>query len=125
MGNMGELGIQVEDIAEIVLRFPNGALGSIHLDYIQRPASHHFEIIGTKGTLRWDNVSGILSIYRHNNSDWEHFIPPEGFERNWMFMDEIRHFVSIIRSEVPPLCTLDDGINALEIAIHSLSFNSQ
>lgn len=123
--NKGELGINVEDLAEILLRFPNEVLGSIHLDYIQKPASHNFEIIGTGGTLRWDNNTGILSIYKHNTLEWVYYSPPEGFERNWMFKDEMRHFISLIGSDILPLCTLDDGITALEIATQSLSFGNQ
>ena len=39
-----------------------------------------------------------------------------------LFIDEMRHFLSVIRRETEPICTLDDGINALEIALQTLSF---
>ena len=55
------LNMPVEDTAEISLRFVNGVLGSLHLDYVQRPPSHWLEIIGTHGTLRWDNADGITT----------------------------------------------------------------
>ena len=125
VGTLGDLGIPVDDIAEIGLRFPNGAMGSVHLDYLQQPATHHLEIIGTKGTLRWNNADGLLALYRQNHADWEYFMPSEGFERNLLFMDEMRHFIAVARSEALPLCTLDDGIYALKIAIQALSFRAR
>jgi predicted dehydrogenase len=120
-GTLGDLGIPVEDVAEIVLRFPNGAIGSVHLDYIQQPATHHLEIVGTRGTLRWDSADGSLKLYRAAEATWESFSPPDGFERNWMFMEEMRHFLAIARGQAAPRCTLDDGIHALEIAVRALS----
>jgi predicted dehydrogenase len=118
---LGDLGIPVEDVAELGLRFPNGALGSVHLDYLQQPASHHVEIVGTQGTLRWSQDDGSLRIYRAEHGRWEIFAPPEGFERNRMFLDEMRHFVAVVRGQAAPCCTLDDGIHTLEIALKALS----
>jgi len=120
---LGDLGISVEDVAEIGLRFPNGAVGSVHLDYVQRPATHHLEIVGTLGTLRWNNTDGSLQLYRATEATWKSFAPPKGFERNWMFMEEIRHFLAIARGETTSCCTLDDGIHTLEIAVRALSKN--
>ncbi|OGC10910.1 hypothetical protein A3J90_06610 [candidate division WOR-1 bacterium RIFOXYC2_FULL_37_10] len=119
---VGDLGINVEDVADVYLKFPNGAFGSVHLDYIQRPTTHHLEVIGTNGTIRWNNADGQLSIYRPNHSAWEFIEAPKYFERNSLFIDEMRHFLSVIRRETEPICTLDDGINALEIALQTLSF---
>lgn len=121
---LGDLGISTEDVAEIGLRFPNGALGSVHLDYVQQPATHYFEIVGTQGTLRWNNAEGVLQAYRVNEAAWENFAPPSGFERNWMFVEEMRHFMAIVRGEAIPCCTLDDGVHTLKIAIQALSKNS-
>jgi predicted dehydrogenase len=115
------LNMPVEDTAEIGLRFRNGALGSVHLDYNQRPASHTLEIIGTQGALRWDNTDGIARLSQTGPDDkagtWQVFPPPEGFERNWMFLDELRHFSNVLRGEESPICTLEDGIQALRLAL--------
>jgi predicted dehydrogenase len=112
----GELDLAgVEDVAEIGLRFQNECLGSIHLDYLQRPPSHILEIIGSLGTLRWDNGSGEASLYRSEIAAWEHFPLSAGFERNHVFLAEMRHFLDVARGAVQPLCTLKDGIAALRI----------
>ena len=120
---LGDLGISTEDVAEIGLRFPNGALGSVHLDYVQQPATHYFEIVGTQGTLRWNNSEGVLQVYRVNEATWENFAPPVGFERNWMFVEEMRHFMAIVRGEAIPCCTLGDGVHTLKLALQALSKN--
>jgi predicted dehydrogenase len=110
------LGLPVEDNAEISLRFASGALGSVHLDYNQRPGRHDLEIIGSQGNLRWDNANGILKIYRLATEAWDEFLPPAGFERNVMFVDEMKHFIKVVNGS-QPCCTLQDGKAALQMAL--------
>jgi predicted dehydrogenase len=115
------LKLPVEDTAEINLAFKSGTLGSIHLDYLQRPASHTLEIIGTRGTLSWDNADGIVRLHSISSPEGsislQEFFPPEGFERNWMFLDELRHFRDIVNGITEPVCTLQDGEMALRISL--------
>ncbi len=110
-----ELNLPVEDCAEIGLRFETGASGSVHLDYLQRPGEHTLQIICDQGVLRWSNADGVLQVHRPG-LEVETFAPPEGFERNWLFLDEMRHFLAVARGEVQPGCTLEDGIRAQVIA---------
>jgi predicted dehydrogenase len=123
------LGLPVEDSAEIILRFTSGILSSLHLDYIQRPASHWLEVIGTQGTLHWDNSDGITRMSRLNPVDnmisLREFYPPEGFERNSMFLAELQHFRELVSGEVEPLCTLQDGIQALRLSLGALASAQQ
>ena len=112
------LGMPVEDTAEIGLRFTSGCLGSLHLDYNQRPPSHTLEITGTQGRILWDNADGAARLYQADSSkDWLIASPPPGFERNWLFMDEMHHFLMVIRGESAPMCTLQDGIQALKLVL--------
>jgi predicted dehydrogenase len=37
-----------------------------------------------------------------------------------MFLEEMRHFLQVLRDEEVPLCTLDDGVRALELALAAL-----
>lgn len=112
-----ELEIDVEAVAEIGLRFANGALGSVHLDYVQRPHTHRFEIIGARGTIRWDYIAGTLRIFRASKDEWEVSSTPEDFERNQLFLDQMQHFLAVIRGVELPLCTLSDGIWAQKLAM--------
>jgi predicted dehydrogenase len=111
------LGLEVEDSAEIGLRFAQGAAGTLHLDYLQQPASHTMEVIGTRGTLRWNNADGSLKVFQAGDADWRTQLPPDGFERNDLFLEEMRHFLAVARGEAQPLCSLDDGERALALAL--------
>jgi predicted dehydrogenase len=125
---LGDLDLSVEDTAEIGMRFRSGVLGNLHLSYNQRPTTHRMEIIGTQGTIRWDNADGIALLYRAPSEmerhpagmvsgGWEAFSPPPGFERNSLFLDEMRNFLAVIRGEAEPACTLEQGACALRLAL--------
>jgi predicted dehydrogenase len=127
-GHISPLEVNVEDTAEIGLKFSDGAVGGVHVNYFQRPPVHRLEIVGTNGTLRWDNADGILHFYRMpatfgSFSDnppapvMESFSPPDSFERNQLFLAQTRHFIEIARGEKEPVCTLEDGIAALRLAL--------
>lgn len=116
-GYQGGLDLQgVEDTVEIGLRFASGVLGSVHLDYVQQPPEHTLTLVGTRGTLRWDNASGALTLQAPAKSS-EVFAPPEGFERNWLFASQMGHFIQMIEKNETPVCTLEDGIRALMLAL--------
>ena len=115
-GKHSDLGLEVEDTAEILLQYHSGAIGSIHLDYVQRPAQHNLEIIGNCGTIVWENSTGVARLYRASTSDWLEAKPPVGFERNRLFLDEMKHFIRVADGTEIPRCSLEDGIAVLRIA---------
>lgn len=118
------LNLPVEDQAEILLRFKSGILGSVHLDYFQRPPAHWLEIIGSQGALRWDNSDGAVQLAQLGKDGQptarQTYSPPEGFERNAMFLDELRHFIEVAEGKARPACTLQDGVAALQMALSAL-----
>ena len=119
-GKVSDMEIDVEDVAEIGLRFSSGAVGSAHLDLFQRPPSYRFEIIGSQGTLAWDAADNVVRLYTAKDSVWVTFPAPGGFERNDMFLDEMRHFLAVARGEESPSCTLADGERVLRLALAAL-----
>jgi predicted dehydrogenase len=126
--HISSLEVDVEDVAEIGLRFAGGAIGGVHLNYVQRPPVHRFEIVGTGGTLRWDNADGVLLLLQMPDQfgKWnadppaplvKQFAPPPGFERNDLFLEQMRSFLAVVRGDARPVCTLEDGVRALQMAL--------
>ena len=48
LAKSSDLEVDVDDTAEIGLRFTGGALATLHLDYAQQPPSHQLHISGTR-----------------------------------------------------------------------------
>ncbi|MHC1772507.1 MAG: Gfo/Idh/MocA family protein [Flexilinea sp.] len=109
-GKISDLEIAVDDLAEIGMQLGNGMVGTIHLDYFRRPGGNEMEVVGTDGVLHWDNTTAVVTVQNSSHPGILSFPPKEGFERNWLFLDEIRHFVEVTKRETEPSCTLDDGI---------------
>ncbi len=115
VGKVSDLEVDVDDTAEIGVRFAGGALGSLHLDYNQQPPTHHFDVVGTDGTIRCDLGDGTVHLFRAANKAWESYPLPAGWERNVMFMDEMRHFIRVAGGDEQPACPLEDGIRVMEL----------
>jgi predicted dehydrogenase len=97
--HVSALEIDTEDVAEIVLTFPSGALASIHLDYVRRPARRQVEIVGEEGVVRWEYDANRILRYAPATREW---LVEEGdprFERNDMYVAELREFAALARGE--------------------------
>jgi predicted dehydrogenase len=118
------LSLPVEDTAEIGLRFRSGLLGSVQLNYDQRPPLHRLEVVGNRGTIVWDNADGAVRLFAvpldKREGEWQTFSVPDGFERNAMFLAEMQDFLDAVRGKSQPACTLEDGRRALELALAAL-----
>jgi len=112
---LSDLEVDVEDTAKIGLRFEGGTLGSLHLDYNQQPPEHYFTIIGTNGTLKWNLSDGATRIYRLEKKDWDVYPLPAEWERNVMFMEQMKHFVDVVHGKASPSCSLEDGVRVMKL----------
>lgn len=106
------LDVSTEAVAEISLLFKNQVLGSVHVNYIERPGQHSLKIIGDGGTIRWDNADGAVHLYSVEQGNWQRFDLPDGFERNDLFLAELRNFLTYLKEDQPCACTLEDGLQA-------------
>jgi predicted dehydrogenase len=117
----GGLEIDTEDVAEITLEFASGALGSVHVDYLRWPPRRSLELIGDRGILRWDYTVNRLEHYSATSSQWRVEDGDPRFERNDMYLDELRHFAACVRGEVEqPLIDGEQGAAVLVVALAAL-----
>ena len=114
---LSDLDIDTEDVAEILLRFKSGAIGEVHLDYIQRYPSRSCEIIGEKGSILLDIKEGTVKVYMAEKKGWERFEQPKSYDMNQMYIDEMRHFINCIEGKEEPLIGITDGLEVLKIAL--------
>jgi len=114
---LSHLEIDTEDTAHAVLRFRNGAIGAVELDYIQHPKKHDLHVVGEGGVLDLDFETGSLCLVPANGKDPLSAAPDPEFERNLMFVNEMKNFLAAIVGREMPVCPLEEGIRALEISL--------
>jgi predicted dehydrogenase len=107
-----------DDWAEITLRFDSGVIGQVHLDYVQKPPVHTLSVWGDRGRVCWNYHAGTL-VWQPTEGDSQTERVEESFERNQMFVDELRHFLSAIERKEPSCIPIDDGIAVLELALRA------
>jgi predicted dehydrogenase len=117
VARLSNLEIDTEDTAEIILQFSNGALGSIHLDMVQQPATRTCRISGTEGTITWDWESHRVRLFGASNRNGRDLGPIRDIDRNEMYVAELRHFLDCLKGIASPLIDGNDGRRVLEIAL--------
>ena len=116
-GKLSRLEIDTEDTAAILLRFVDGAIGEVHLDYVQRAYSRSCHIIGDEGTIRWDYSAGRVSYYSAAAQQWQSFTNPEGWQPNQMYVDEMRHFLRCLAGEEKSTLDVFEAARVLHVAL--------
>ena len=116
-GRLSSLEIETEDTAALLLRFANGAIGEIHVDYVQRAYSRSAEIIGEQGTIRWDYTAHAVRCYSAVDRCWRAFCDPVTWEPNDMYLDEMRHFLRCLDGAETPAVDIINAKQVLEIAL--------
>jgi predicted dehydrogenase len=116
-GKLSRLEIDTEDTAALLLRFEQGALGEIHLDYVQRVYSRACRIIGDEGTIHWDYSAGQVRWYSARAGGWRSFDNPVEWQANDMYLDEMRHFLGCLRGRVKPEQDLFEAARVLRVAL--------
>jgi predicted dehydrogenase len=120
-GKLTGLDIDTEDSAALLLRFENGAIGELHLDYVQRVYSRTCQLIGEDGTIRWDYMDGEVRCYSAREKDWQYFHNPAGWEPNEMYLDEMRHFFDCLARHALSQQDLSEAARVLNIALAAKS----
>ena len=120
-----------EHAIDILIRFTGGATANVHLDYVQRPPQRSWELVCSRGRVVFDYYAGTLTRYNGRIGEVpgpggaidprpERLTVPEGFERNDLFLDEIRYFFKCLSTGQPPAPGLDEAAESVRIAIKAL-----
>jgi predicted dehydrogenase len=110
--NSGQLEIDVEDRADILLS-REGLTAQVHLDFLQRRASRGCKVIGATGTIHWDLIANRISLDGPKGE--EVLFSDTSFDRNDMYVEQLRGFIEVAAGRAEPRITLDDGLAVLDM----------
>jgi len=98
-GHLSSLELDVEDTAEILMDYEMDGRSvpvSLHQDYLQRPSRRTCDIIGDHGKILVNLVALSVDVFDGEGKQVE-ANSYAGFQRNQMFMDELKYFFAGLR----------------------------
>jgi predicted dehydrogenase len=119
LSHQSSLEIDVEDTAHLTLGFVEKTdghqlIGTVNLDFIRHDTTRLCTAIGEKGSLRWNGLTGEISIYDAGAKEWrELFSHPH--QRDDSYLAEWQNFIACVTEHKTPLITGVDGLKVLQI----------
>ncbi len=111
------IGLDVDGSAEILLDHDNGAVGSVHLDFVQRNYSRHIEIVGSQGAAQWDFTRRTATLYGPTGTVSETVSEPTGSTPDDMYVAEIREFLNAVKERRQAPNPIEEATRTLRIAL--------
>jgi predicted dehydrogenase len=118
-GHLSSLELDVEDTASILMEcVVDGRTIPVHLqqDCVQRPPRRTCEVIGDGGKIVLDFNAPTVEVFDDSGrlAQARSF---ETFQRNQLFLDQLRHFLACLRGDEPPVVGVRDGAQSLRMAL--------
>ena len=115
VGHFSGLEIDTNDVAEMMIRFRSSAIGSLHMDYVRRSYRCSLDITGELGSIEWSFDGHIVRWYLAEDRCWRSQSWKQ-YDPNQMYLEEMEHFLSVLRGEEPSLQSIAEGAVAVKIA---------
>ncbi len=122
-GKVSDLEVDVEDCADVALRFGDGAQAVVHLDFVQRGYTRTCKLVGEKGTALWDFSQNEVRVFSAANNAWESV--PYTFETNDMYLAEAESFLNSVINTQAPMVTLQEAASVLDLVLAAKSAAEQ
>lgn len=112
----GPIEAECEHAVDALLHFESGVTANVHLDYFQRPPLRSWEIVGMRGRAVVDVLAGQARLWTGDAIAPEIFEVPPGFDRNDLFLGELRYFFDCLQSGTVPLPGIAEAAESVRIA---------
>jgi len=123
LSSISDLEIVGDDVANILMTHKCGVTGHIQLDMCSPVYRCEIEVVATESVYKWSNVDGTLLSFSVAGKNIIQELP-SGFERNDLFITHMEHFLKRLdESVLPPLCSLESGVDALKVALAARESN--
>ena len=115
------LELETEHGIDLLIRFKTGATGNLHMDYFQSPPARTLEVIGTEGRLQFDYFNSMLARYKLKGEEAEEIYDvSQTFDRNDLFVNEIKYFLNAITSDSQVEPGIEEGIQVIHLLEEAL-----
>ena len=117
-GKFSDLETPVDDYSSSIMKFKKNITTEMHLDFFLGYEYKRCKIKGTKGIIFWNSVYNEVKFFDAKKKSWKIILKLKKFERNDMYVDEIKYFLKCVKNRKKPMNSLDEGIDTMKIALN-------
>ncbi len=119
LSRQSSLAIDVEDTAHLILGFASAAdghqlIGTVNLDFVRHDTLRLCTVIGEKGSLRWNGLTGVVERFEAGAKEWRKIFRHQ-HQHDDSYLAEWQHLLDCINEQKTPLITGEDGLQVLQI----------
>lgn len=119
LSRQSRLAIDVEDTAHLILGFAPTAdgrqlVGTVNMDFVRHDATRLCTVIGEKGSLRWNGLTGVVDLFEEGAKSWRELLHLP-HQRDDSYLGEWQHFLCCISAQTPASIPGEDGMAVLKI----------
>lgn len=115
-----ELGLEVEDNADLLMTTAKGAVVNIHLDFLQRKAHRKCRFIGSDGCIEWDLIRNEVVLIKAKEQQ-EIYSAPE-WDKNQMYLEMVTDFIRKINGQPNQSISLQEAERTVGLIVEMKEF---
>ena len=111
-----DLEIDVEDSAHIIISFVknnNNVIASLNMDFIRRDRKRECIVIGSKGSIKWDGLSGKVFEWKDKDTSWNEIFSLEDLDKSYEY--EWDNLEKSYNSKIKPDIDGYEGLRTLNL----------
>ncbi len=119
LSKQSALDIDVEDTVHTIMTFKKNykninLIASLSLDFIRHDKVRICHVIGDKGSLRWNGLTGDIDLFELNSTEWKNIYKDE-INLDQSYKEEWLHFIECINKKEYPRISFQDSVEVLNI----------
>ena len=115
-----ELGLEVEDNADLLMTTAKGAVVNIHLDFLQRKAHRKCRFIGSEGCIEWDLIRNEVVLIKAKEQQ-EIYSAPD-WDKNQMYLEMVTDFIKKINGQPNQSISLQEAERTVGLIVEMKEF---
>jgi len=111
-----------EAICDVILKFPENILSTIHMDFVRRKYKRTLEILTESAVLEWSLEENIVKIFESKLNSSKIISLNESI--NDMYIEELNHVIDCITDHKnSEIISLENGISSMNLSFQILKSN--
>jgi predicted dehydrogenase len=117
---IGDLDVDVEDVADYVMWHGDRLYSHVHADYLRRDKAMGCELVGTEGSVVWQSrgknpESVRVELFDAVSGVWEQVFVDDSYDLNRQYVDEIDYFLECLQQQRSPMNGLSEAIALMDV----------